>query len=144
MLQVLERTLPDSGTGLSEWWAAHGTHDNSWALTTYAELIDRAGPAGERHATTISLSLDMRAAGRQIRTAVGGVRGASAVLRQEMSTLVAALRSADLAPSQWLTCGQIAVILRSAYDPGTARSAWPVARDRGAGCGERVLDGSAH
>ena len=122
MLQVLERTLPDSGTGLSEWWAAHGAHDNSWASTTYAELIDRAGPAGERHATTISLSLDMRAAGRQIRTAGGGVRGAAAVLRQEMSTLVAALRSANLAPSQWLTSGQIAVILRSAYDPAVAAS----------------------
>lgn len=99
MLQVLERTLPDSGTGLAEWWASHGIHNDSWASTTYRELIDRAGPAGERHATTLSLSLDMRAASRQIRTAGGGVRGAAAVLRQEMSTLVAALRSADLAPS---------------------------------------------
>lgn len=120
MLQVLERTLANSGTGLAEWWASHGTHDESWASTTYRELIDRAGPAGERHATTLSLSLDMRAASRQIRTAGGGVRGAAAVLRQEMSTLVAALRSADLAPSEWLTCGQIAVILRSAYDPAVA------------------------
>lgn len=120
MLQVLERTLPDSGTGLAEWWAAHGTADDTWASTTYAELIDRAGPAGERHATTLSLSLDMHAAARQIRTAGGGVRGGAAVLRQEMSTLVAALRSADLAPSEWLTCGQIAVILRSAYDPAVA------------------------
>nr|WP_322619396.1 SCO6880 family protein [Microbacterium sp. CBA3102] len=117
MLQVLERTLPDSGTGLVEWWAAHGSRDGTWASTTYAELIDRAGPAGERHATTLSLSLDMRAAARQIRTAGGGVRGGAAVLRQEMATLVAALRSADLAPSAWLGCGQIAVILRSAYDP---------------------------
>ena len=48
-LQVLERTLPDSGTGLAEWWEAHGTADDSWAAQTYAELIDRAGPAGERH-----------------------------------------------------------------------------------------------
>ena len=120
MLQVLERTLPDSGTGLAEWWASHGSADGSWASTTYAELIDRAGPAGERHATTISLSLDMQAAARQIRTAGGGIRGAAAVLRQEMSTLVAALRSADLAPSSWLTCGEIAVILRSAYDPAVA------------------------
>jgi hypothetical protein len=120
MLQVLERTLPNSGTGLAEWWASHGTHDESWASTTYSELIDRAGPAGERHATTLSLSLDMRAASRQVRAAGGGVRGAAAVLRQEMSTLVAALRSADLAPSEWLTCGQIAVILRSAYDPAVA------------------------
>ena len=120
MLQVLERTLPDSGTGLAEWWASHGTADDTWASTTYAELIDRAGPAGERHATTLSLSLDMHAAARQIRTAGGGVRGGAAVLRQEMSTLVAALRSADLAPSEWLSYGQIAVILRSAYDPAIA------------------------
>ncbi|MDJ0334881.1 PrgI family protein [Salinibacterium sp. G-O1] len=120
MLQVLERTLPDSGTGLAEWWASHGSADGSWASTTYAELIDRAGPAGERHATTLSLALDMQVSARQIRTAGGGIRGAAAVLRQEMSTLVAALRPADLAPSSWLTCGEIAVILRSAYDPAVA------------------------
>lgn len=119
-LQVLERTLPDSGTGLAEWWATHGTTDDSWASTTYAELIDRAGPAGERHATTLSLSLAMKNAARQIRTAGGGIRGAAAVLRQEMSTLTAALRTADLAPSGWLTPGEIAVILRSAYDPAVA------------------------
>lgn len=119
-LQVLERTLADSGTGLAEWWATHGTPDGSWAADTYAELIERAGPAGERHATTLSLSLDMRASARQIRTAGGGIRGAAAVLRQEMNTLVAALRSADLSPSGWLTPGQIAVMLRSAYDPAIA------------------------
>ncbi|MGP4974923.1 SCO6880 family protein [Brachybacterium tyrofermentans] len=119
-LQMLERTLPDSGTGLAEWWAAHGTQDDSWASTTYQELIDRAGPAGERHATTISLSLDMKAAARQIRTAGGSLRGAAAVLRQEMSTLTAALRAADLTPTGWLTPGQVAVILRSAYDPSVA------------------------
>ncbi|WP_061942658.1 SCO6880 family protein [Brevibacterium ravenspurgense] len=119
-LQVLERTLPDSGQGLAEWWAAHGTADGSWAATTYQELIDRAGPAGERHATTLSLSLDMRAAARQIRTAGGGIKGAAAVLRQEMGTLSAALRSADLTSKGWLGTGQIAVILRSAYDPAIA------------------------
>ena len=119
-LQVLERTLPDSGTGLAEWWATHGTPDGSWASDTYAELIERAGPAGERHATTLSLSLDIRTSARQIRTAGGGIRGAAAVLRQEMNTLVAALRSADLSPSEWLTPGQIAVMLRSAYDPAIA------------------------
>jgi hypothetical protein len=119
-LQVLERTLPDSGSGLAEWWAEHGTDDGSWAATTYRELIERAGPAGERHATTVSLSLDMKGAARQIRTAGGGIRGAAAVLRQEMATLTAALRSADLTPSGWLGPGQVAVILRSAYDPAVA------------------------
>jgi len=119
-LQVLERTLPDSGTGLAEWWAEHGSADDSWASTIYTELIDRAGPAGERHASTISLSLDMKTSARQIRTAGGGLKGAAAVLRQEMSTLNAALRSADLAPSGWLSPGQVAVALRSAYDPAIA------------------------
>ncbi|GAA1144473.1 MULTISPECIES: SCO6880 family protein [Actinomycetes] len=119
-IQVSERTLPDSGTGLAEWWRTHGTDDGSWAATTYAELIDRAGPAGERHATTISLALDMKAAARQIRTSGGGIRGAAAVLRQEMSTLTTALRAAELTSTGWLAPGEVAVVLRSAYDPAAA------------------------
>ena len=119
-LQVMERTLPDSGKGLAEWWSQHGHQDDSWTSTTYGELINRAGPAGERHASTVSISLDMKAAGRAIRAAGGGNRGAAAVLRQEMSTMTAALRAADLAPSGWLEPGDLAVILRSAYDPVVA------------------------
>jgi hypothetical protein len=119
-VQVSERTLPDSGTGLAEWWRTHGTDDDSWAASTYAELIERAGPAGERHATTISLALDMKAAARQIRTSGGGIHGAAAVLRQEMTTLTTALRAAELTSTGWLTPGEVAVVLRSAYDPAAA------------------------
>ena len=119
-LQVLERTLPDSGTGLARWWAEHGTDDDSWVARTYRELIDRAGPAAERHVTTISIALDMKAAGRAIRSAGGGLRGAAAVLRQEMHTLSTALGSADLKPAEWLTPPQLAIALRSAYDPQVA------------------------
>lgn len=119
-LQVMERTLPDSGKGLADWWEQHGARNDSWASATYAGLVDRAGPAGERHASTISISLDLKAAGRTIRAAGGGNRGAAAVLRQEMSTMLAALRSADLSPSDWLTPGDLAVMLRSAYDPAVA------------------------
>lgn len=119
-IQVSERMLPDSGTGLAEWWRTHGADDGSWAATTYRELIDRAGPAGERHATTISLALDMKAAARQIRTSGGGMRGAAAVLRQEMTTLTTALRAAELTSTGWLTTGEVAVILRSVYDPAAA------------------------
>ncbi|MER6974483.1 SCO6880 family protein [Nocardioides sp. NPDC057767] len=119
-VQVTERTLPDSGKSLTEWWETHGTDDDTWAARTYAELIDRAGPASERHATTISIALDMRAASRVIRAAGGGRKGAAAVLRQEMSTLTAALRSAELTPEGWLTPADLAVVLRSAYDPDAA------------------------
>ena len=119
-LQVMERTLPDSGKGLADWWSEHGREDSGWTSSTYAELIERAGPAGERHASTISLALDMKAASRAIRAAGGGNRGAAAVLRQEMATFLAALRSADLAASEWLEPGDLALILRSAYDPAVA------------------------
>ena len=119
-VQVMERTLPDSGKGLAEWWSQHGRRDGSWTSSTYSELIARAGPAGERHASTVSISLDLKAAGRAIRAAGGGIRGSAAVLRQEMSTMTAALRAADLTPSGWLEPGDLALILRSAYDPVVA------------------------
>ncbi|QLQ10065.1 MAG: PrgI family protein [Nocardioidaceae bacterium] len=119
-VQVMERTLPDSGKGLAEWWQQHGKRDDTWAATTYGELIERAGPAGERHASTVSISLHIKTAGRAIRAAGGGMRGAAAVLRQEMTTITAALRAADLSPSSWLEPGELAIILRSAYDPQIA------------------------
>lgn len=121
-LQVLERTVPDSGTGLSQWWAQHGHDDGSWVSGVYRELIDRAGPAGERHITTLSLALDLRAAARPIRAADGGIKGAAHVLRQEMTTLVSALRTADLRPEPWYGPGELAILLRSAYDPQIAAS----------------------
>jgi hypothetical protein len=119
-LQVMERTLPDSGKGLAEWWAQHGQQNESWPSTTYGELIDRAGPAGERHSSTVSVSIDMKTAAHAIRAAGGGNRGAASVLRREMSTITAALRAADLAPTGWLEPGDLAMILRSAYDPVVA------------------------
>lgn len=119
-LQVSERTLLDSGTGLDEWWDSHGADDSSWASATYQELIGRAGPAGERHATTISIALDLQAAARQIRAGGGGMRGSASVLRQEMSALAAALRAADLVVGDWLGPGQLATVLRSAYDPAAS------------------------
>ncbi|MFB7893674.1 SCO6880 family protein [Microbacterium sp. NPDC056044] len=121
-LQVSERTLLDSGTGLDEWWDRHGVDDAGWAASTYRELIERAGPAGERHSTTITIALDLQAATRPIRAAGGGMRGSASILRQEMAALTAALRAADLAVGEWLGPGQLAAVLRSAYDPASSLS----------------------
>ncbi|MHB1808116.1 MAG: SCO6880 family protein [Solirubrobacteraceae bacterium] len=119
-LQVLERTVPDSGAGLAQWWAAHGSDDGSWVAQTYKELIERAGPTAERHLSSVSVSLDMKAAGRAIRSAGGGMRGAASVLRAELRTLSAALRTAELRPGRVYDPGRLAVLLRSAYDPAVA------------------------
>jgi len=119
-IQVLERTLPDAGTGLADWWQQRGVQNDSWVSRTYADLVHRAGPAGERHATTISISLDMKAAARAIRTSGGGLKGTAAVLRQEMTTLDGALRTAELHPEGWLSAAEVAVMLRTAYDPAVS------------------------
>ncbi|MDR1189954.1 MAG: PrgI family protein [Bifidobacteriaceae bacterium] len=119
-VQVLERTLPDEGTGLADWWRAHGTPDGSWTSRVYEDLIGRAGPASERHATTISVALDLKAAHRAVKSAGGGMGGAAAVLGQELDTLTTALRAADLAPAKRLDAADLAVILRAAYDPAAA------------------------
>ncbi len=99
-------------------------------------------PQAERHATTVSLSIDMRAAGGQIRSAGGGMKGAAAVLRQEMQSFQTALRSAELRMTGWLTPGDVALVLRitlrSRCGPRTrtARRGGPGSRDRWPGRGE--------
>src|SRR3954471_3068525 len=35
-VQVMERTLPDSGKELAEWWSQHGSHNTGWTSATYA------------------------------------------------------------------------------------------------------------
>ncbi len=116
-VQVLERTLPDSGSGLAAWWRQRGVDDGSWVAGVYRDLLATAGPAGERHVSLIALALDLRAASRAIRSAGGGMSGAAAVLRQEMDALTGALRAAELRPSPWYTPDQLALVLRTAYDP---------------------------
>jgi hypothetical protein len=119
-MQVTQRTLPGSGASLVEWWQAHRAGGYEFASRIYDELIERAGPTAERHQTTISLALDMQAAGRAVRAAGGGLVGAAAVLRQEAETLTTALRSADLTPLTPFGTGELAMWLRTAYDPPAA------------------------
>ena len=119
-VQVLERTLPDSGAGVRNHWAAHGISDDSWVARQYRQLLDHAAPATERHETTISISLDMSRARRAVRAEGGGVGGAAAVLRRELTTVVAALRAAEITVDGWVDPDDLSVMLRLAYDPAAA------------------------
>jgi hypothetical protein len=116
-LQVLEATVPDSGDGLVEWYQARRATSNGWADAQYRELLEQARLGTSTHRTTISIALDMRAASRAIKAAGGGIAGATAVLRQDMAGLGDALRQAGLTVRAWLGEGEIAAIIRAAYDP---------------------------
>lgn len=119
-VQVLQRTLPDSGHAVRTHYDTHGLLDGTWAARQYRELLERAAPATERHETTISISLDLNRARRAIKADGGGMTGAAAVLRRELTTVLAALRAADITVTGWVDPTDLALMLRTAYDPAAA------------------------
>lgn len=118
-VQVLERTIPDSGDGLTRWWAENGTDPTSWAARTYEALITGSGPATERHETHLALSLDLRGAHRQVRQAGGGLAGATRVLGAEMRSFTRGLHAAGVGVVEWLDARTLAGVIRGAYDPAS-------------------------
>ena len=68
-LQWLERTIPDTGRGLMEWWQRAGRPRAEFAAA-YQQLIERAGPTATRHETYLAVSFDARRIRRLVRQAV--------------------------------------------------------------------------
>ena len=137
-LQVLEVSLPDAGRGITGWWELNGIKQpGQWAVQQYESLMRTAAPAASTHRTLIALSLDLRGARVHIKQAGRGIRGAAAFLRQEMTSLEAGLRAADLSLATWLNESELAATLREAFDPAqgsrdgaqTLETAGPVAMD---------------
>jgi hypothetical protein len=118
--QVLEATVADSGDGVTDWYQQRGAHDGGWADVQYSTLLEGAHLGSSTHRTTISIALDMRAAGRAIKAAGGGVAGAATLLRQDMVSLADGLRQSGLTIGQWLNETELATIIRHAYDPAVA------------------------
>ncbi|MGA4856873.1 SCO6880 family protein [Streptomyces koyangensis] len=116
-IQVIERTVPDSGDALRRYWEDHGQPHVPLASTVYGELIQSAGPAAAPHESYVAVSLDTKAARRLINRAGGGLTGSFSVLAQLTSTFDQAARTAGLNPASWLTAREIAAVVRTAYDP---------------------------
>ncbi|MEV1068572.1 SCO6880 family protein [Streptomyces sp. NPDC050263] len=116
-VQVLERTVPDSGDALNRYWHEHGNEATHLAGPIYRDLLAAAGPAAAPHEAYVALALDLKAARRLINQAGGGLTGGFAVLAQLTSTFDQAARTAGLTPSGWLDASEIAAVIRTAYDP---------------------------
>ncbi|MCK7626179.1 PrgI family protein [Streptomyces sp. RS10V-4] len=116
-VQVLERTVPDSGDALNRYWTEHGDAGTPLAGPLYGELLAAAGPAAAPHEAYVALALDLKAARRLINQAGGGLTGAFAVLSQLTSTFDLSARNSGLTPGGWLAAAEIAAVVRTAYDP---------------------------
>lgn len=116
-IQVLERTVPDSGDALNRYWATHRAPDTELASGIYQDMLAAAGPAAAPHEAYLAISLDCKEARRLITQAGGGLSGAFHVLAQLASSADQAVRNCGLTPAGWLTAPQIAAVVRTAYDP---------------------------
>lgn len=116
-LQIVEATIPDSGRGVHEWYAEHGVHDGGWADRQYRELVASTTAAATVHRSTLTLSVNLKAAAREVKAAGGGMAGAARVLRGEIESLEFSLRAAELNFGRWMTEAEIAHLIRRAFDP---------------------------
>ncbi|CAO0837541.1 Lipoprotein OS=Streptomyces microflavus OX=1919 GN=Smic_07710 PE=4 SV=1 [Streptomyces microflavus] len=116
-VQVLERTVPDSGDTLARHWAQNGQPQAPVAGQIYSELVASAGPAAAPHEVYLAISLDLKAARRLISQAGGGLPAAFTVMEQTTSSIAQAARNAGLQVTGWLTSREIAAVIRTAYDP---------------------------
>jgi hypothetical protein len=117
-IQWLERTIPDSGRGLDEWWRVKG-EPNAPSAAAYEQLIGEAGPTATRHETCVAVSIDERRCRRAIRAAGGGPEGTAKVLVDELTWVEAGLRRCDVTVVGWLGPRDVARLVRTQYDPAS-------------------------
>ncbi|MDA8282741.1 MAG: type VII secretion protein EccE [Actinomycetota bacterium] len=119
VVQVLEATVPDPGTGVAGWYEAHGIHDGGWADGEYRALLEQSTSGSSTHRTTITIALDMKRAAKAVKEAGRGMKGAAALLAADMVALEHGLRTSGLRVGHWLSATELAAIVRSAYDPAS-------------------------
>lgn len=119
--QVLERTLPDPGDGLSLWAQRRELDPSQPAGAIYQDLLQHAAPAAARHETLFAFTLDLDAVSKEIRKHGGGISGALIVLQAEARGFQMALAAAGVAGC-WLNAPELAMSLRVAFDPAATRT----------------------
>lgn len=118
-VQWLERTLPDSGHDLEQWWLDRGDPKATYAQS-YEELIARAGPAATRHEAFVAVAIDAHKMRRSIRQAGGGPEGTTKVLLAEVAWVRQALTRAEVDVLDVLDARALARVVRGQYDPTSA------------------------
>jgi hypothetical protein len=137
-VQWVERATPGERDGLRRYLEESGRPAGPRPRESYAELISGAGPVGQAHLTVLVLAVHLRKAARVARGFGRGQAAGCAVLRRELRLLQGQLRNADLIVDRVLTAGEVAAIMRGAFDPARSdagrtrlepESTWPVASE---------------
>jgi hypothetical protein len=134
-LQLLERTVPDTGGGLRRDLAAYGdTTAPAPARAAYEQLIGAPSAYAQRHETYLAVALDSRrgSARERIASHGGGDQGTAAALYQLVTQIGAGLEAAGVDVVGWLPPRGLAAVLRGGFDPAGT----PAVDQRGGGTGD--------
>jgi hypothetical protein len=140
-VQWIERAVPADRDGISRYLTENAVLREGRCRESYRALVAQAGPVGQHHDVLVVLAVSGRRAARIARVRREGEEAAVVVLRRELHLLQGQLRNADLAVERILEGGEVAAVIRAAFDPpglgrrpSTARagvSPWPMATDEG-------------
>lgn len=131
-IQVLERTLPDSGDALRRDWARRGHHDGTLQAANYEQLLAAVDGSTQAHECFIAVTIDARRSGSEIRQAGGGHLGAAAVVVREIDKISEGLKAAGVRVEGWCSPRLLGEIIRTAYDPASR----PLIQRRGGGASD--------
>lgn len=122
-IQWIERAVPDDGDALNRYLAeARVQPDSAPTVRSYIDLLEEFGPVSQQHETFVALQINAAKAGRIIKKAGGGDKGACVVLIRELRQLADALSQADIHVDGALSPRLLALTFRNAVDPHTRRS----------------------
>jgi hypothetical protein len=119
--QILERTLPDPADELGQWAKTRKLDRQTPAGAIYTDLLEQAAPTAAKHETLFSFAVNLDAVSREVRKNGGGLIGATAVLDSEARAFQTSLANAGVAGA-WLSAGDLASSLRTAFDPAATRT----------------------
>jgi type VII ESX secretion system EccE translocon-like protein len=121
-VQAMQRLLPESGAALRRWHSDHLAADvPAVCAEITAGLLSTATLATSDREAFLAFTMDGRKATRAIKQAGGGTAGAAAVLTRQLRALSGSIAGADLQIDGWLAPRDLAEVIRTAYDPHSAR-----------------------
>ena len=122
-VQWLERAVPDDGDALNRYLQDSRTQpDSAPTARSYIDLLEQYGPVSQQHETFVAVQVSANKAGRVIKKAGGGDKGACLVLIREIRNLADSLASADIHVDGVLSPRLLALTFRNAFDPHARRS----------------------
>jgi hypothetical protein len=121
-VQALQRLVPESGAALHRWHEDHlADTAPAAAVEITSSLLGTATLATSQREAYLVFTMDSARAAGPIKNAGGGTVGAAAVLVRHLRALTTSIGSADLQVEGWLAPRDLAEVLRTAFDPHSAR-----------------------